>query len=141
MIEFGVSHRMPHSSITTELDPELLRWNTYHRLFGCVNKGRENFSRTQFYDAKYLKLWDGIMMNIANGILDKGITIEKLVNPSNLAEMLVDMRDLLVNRTFNEIEYIGNYWALAVDRLLQIPADKRCWLTNPKATTTEKPVL
>lgn len=108
------------SSITRELDPELLRYNAYHRLFGYVVKGKVNFPKSTSFNSQYHQLFDGIMINIAHGILDQQIAIERLANPSNLSELLVDLRELLVNRTFNEIEYHSNYWASSIDKLLSL---------------------
>jgi hypothetical protein len=117
---------MPSSSITRDLDLERLRYNAYWRLFGYVIRGKErNFERVQAYNGQFNKTFEAIMLNIAQGILDKQITIEKLSNPSALAELLDDFQKMLINRTYNEIEDIASNRALASEDLLQ-------WLDNDK---------
>lgn len=63
------------------------------------------------------------MYEIFQGILDKGITIEKLSNPNALAELLDNLQKLLRNRTYNEIEDIASHWAGAFESLLVLLDD------------------
>ena len=117
---------MPSSSITRDLDLERLRYNAYWRMFGYVIRGKErNFERVQAYNGQFNKTFEAIMLNIAQGVLDKQITIEKLSNPSALAELLDDFQKMLINRTYNEIEDIGSNWAIAFELLLK-------WLDDDK---------
>jgi hypothetical protein len=117
---------MPSSSITRDLDLERLRYNAYWRMFGYVIRGKErNFERVQAYNGQFNKTFEAIMLNIAQGVLDKQITIEKLSNPSALAELLEDFQKMLINRTYNEIEDIASYWAVAFESLVN-------WLDDAK---------
>ena len=107
----------PISTIVPDL--EELRYNAYWRLFGYTIKGKENrFAKVPSYNKDFNKLFEGIMYEIFQGILDKGITIEKLSNPNALAEMLDNLQKLLRNRTYNEIEDIASHWAVAFHSLL-----------------------
>lgn len=63
------------------------------------------------------------MYEVFQGILDKNITIEKLGNPSALAEMLDNLQQMLLNRTYNEVEDIASYWAVAFESLLLLLDD------------------
>jgi len=109
----------PVSKITPDL--EELRYNAYWRLFGYTIKGKENsFPKVPAYNKEFNKLFEGIMYEIFQGILDKGITIEKLSNPNALAELLDNLQKLLRNRTYNEIEDLGSYWAAAFNSLREL---------------------
>jgi hypothetical protein len=117
---------MPSSSITRDLDLERLRYNAYWRMFGYVIRGKErNFERVQAYNGQFNKTFESIMLNIAQGVLDKQITIEKLSNPSALAELLDDFQKMLINRTYNEIEDISSNYAIVFELLLK-------WLDDDK---------
>ncbi len=105
----------PISSITPNLNE--LRYNAYWRLFGYTLKGKENFPKVGSYNSEFNKTLEDIFYNIAQGILDQGITTEKLANPDALAMLLNDLRRQLVNRTYNEIEDIASYWFTAFDIL------------------------
>lgn len=108
----------PISSITPHLDE--LRYNAYWRLFGYTVKGKESFPKPSSYNAEFNKTLGDIFYNIAQGILDKGITIEKVANPDALAMLLNDLRRQLLNRTYNEIEDIASYWFVAFQTLRQL---------------------
>jgi hypothetical protein len=112
----------PVSSITPDL--EELRYNAYWRMYGYTIRGKENrFVKVSSYNKDFNKLFEGIMYEIFQGILDKGITIEKLSNPNALAEMLDNLQKLLRNRTYNEIEDIASHWAVAFESLLVLLDD------------------
>jgi hypothetical protein len=102
----------PSSSITPDL--ENLRYNAYWRLFGYVIKGKESYLAAELkptnYNADFNSMFEKIMYEIFQGVLDKQITIEKLANPSALAQLLNDLRRQLQNRTYNEIEDIAELW-------------------------------
>ena len=101
-----------------------LRYNAYWRLYGYTIRGKENrFVKVSSYNKEFNKLIEGIMYEIFQGILDKGITIEKLSNPNALAEMLDNLQKLLRNRTYNEIEDIASHWAVAFESLLVLLDD------------------
>jgi len=114
----------PRSASTITPDLEELRYNAYWRLFGYTIKGKENkFVKVSSYNKEYNKLFEGIMYETFQGILDKGITIEKLGNPAALAEMLDNLQKLLHNRTYNEIEDIASHYAVAFESLFVLLDD------------------
>src|SRR5215216_2707412 len=116
----------PKSVSTITPDLEELRYNAYWRLFGYNIKGKENrFVKVASYNKEFNKLFEAIMYEIFQGILDKGITIEKLSNPNALAELLDNPQKLLRNRTYNEIEDIASHWAVAFESLLVLLDDDK----------------
>ena len=111
----------PVSKISPDL--EELRYNAYWRMFGYTIKGKENFPKTANYNKEFNKLFEEIMYEIFQGILDKDNTIEKLSNPNTLAELLENLQKLLKNRDYNEIPDIASYWATAFNGLLELLED------------------
>jgi hypothetical protein len=110
----------PLSSITPDLTS--LRHNAYWRLFGEKFLKYQPFrSRTEKWscgsNTDFEKTLNDILYNIAQGILDKGITIEKIANPHALATLLNDLKQQLLNRTYNDIYAISNYWMCVFGRL------------------------
>ena len=111
----------PVSKISPDL--EELRYNAYWRMFGYTIKGKENFPKTANYNKEFNKLFEEIMYENFQGILDKDNTIEKLSNPNTLAELLENLQKLLKNRDYNEIPDIASYWATAFNGLLELLED------------------
>ena len=56
------------------------------------------------YNKEFNKLFEGIMYEIFQGILDKGITIEKLSNPNALAEMLDNLQSYYVTELIMKLK-------------------------------------
>jgi hypothetical protein len=108
----------PVSKITPDL--ELLRYNAYWRLYGYTIKGKENFPKVPSYNKDFNKTFESIMYEIFQGILDKGITIEKLANPNALAELLDNLQKMLRDKTYNQVEDIAGQWGLALEGLLAL---------------------
>ena len=108
----------PVSKITPDL--ELLRYNAYWRLYGYTIKGKENFPKPLSYNKDFNKTFESIMYEIFQGILDKGITIEKLAHPNALAELLDNLQKMLRDKTFNQIEDIAGQWSVALFNLLEL---------------------
>lgn len=111
----------PISRITPDL--EALRRNAYWRMFGFTIKNNNDFPKVRSYNSEFTKTFEAIMYEIFQGILDKGISIEKLGNPNALAEHLDNFHTMLINRKYNEIEDISAYWAFALERLLSLLDD------------------
>jgi hypothetical protein len=126
VIEFAFP--IPVSKITPDL--EQVRYNAYWRLYGYTIKGKESFAKVASYNRDFNKLFESIMYETFQGILDKGITIEKLGNPNALAELLDNLQKLLRNRTYNEIEDISSYWYLAFTGLLSLLDDDQLMKTR-----------
>jgi hypothetical protein len=108
----------PASKLTPDL--EQLRWNAYWRLFGYTIKGKNDFPKVSSYNSEFNKNFESIMYEICHGILDRNITIEKLGNANALAELLDNMRSMLINKTYNEIEDISAVSAVRFERLLSL---------------------
>lgn len=109
----------PRSAIAP--DPEQLRLNAYWRLFGLRVPGKVGLEETPNYNAEFEKTFGEAMIEIFQGILDQGVTGQpQYGNPSAVAEHLNNLRQQLVNRTFNEIRDISEASALHVTRLFSL---------------------
>lgn len=116
---------IPESSITP--DPEGLRYNAYWRLFGYVIKGKEDRLsgdlKPNSYNAEFNTMFEKVMYEIFQGILDNQITIERLGNPNALSQLLNDLSEQLRNRTYNTIEDQAEYWYAVFTALRALVTD------------------
>ena len=111
----------PISKITPDLDE--LRSNAYWRMFGYTIRNNNQFPKVSSYNSEFNKTFEAIMYEIFQIMLDKGIVTEKMGNPNALANLLINLQEMLNNRKYNEIEDISNYWYLGFERLVSLLND------------------
>lgn len=111
----------PISKITPDL--EELRRNAYWRMFGYTIRNNNEFPKVRTYNSEFNKNFEAIMYEIFQIMLDRGIAIEKLGNPNALANLLINLHEMLNNRKYNEIEDMSAYWHIGFERLLSLLDD------------------
>lgn len=111
-----------------ELDPKFINkfFNACHRLFGIPPPGPDQTVFTEYIKPEvsangFFNAFESALTEIALCIQELNITADvRLGNYYTVAEHLNNLKSLLTNNTYNEVEYIAKYSAYCFGQLLAL---------------------
>jgi hypothetical protein len=123
MLEFAIRKVFPLPGSTVEPDKELLRLNMYDRLFGLKIRGKDTFPVSDNRNDQFYPTLREIMIIIFQGIQDQDTDMVKMADPSQLAGLLNDLRNKLIDYNGNGIDRITKESANSFKLLIMLLND------------------